>query len=120
MAAAPFTPPRYTETHHYIFDRKTGEILATETRWTDEGAEGLNTDLVRRVAEDSGRVEGDVDVLQAPKRTYQGHLRVDVATRNLISAPAFPQPVQPNPAIAGDVTVGTSRRLSIPAEEARR
>ena len=88
MAAAPFTAPRYTETHYYIFDRKTGEILATETRWADEGAEGaeeINTDLVHRVAEDSGRVEGDVDVLQAPKRTYQGHLRVDVATRTLIS-----------------------------------
>jgi hypothetical protein len=88
MAAAPFTPPQYTETHHYIFDRKTGEILATETRWTDEGAEGaeeINTDLVRRVAEDSDRLEGDVDVLQAPKGTYQGHLRVDVATRRLIS-----------------------------------
>jgi hypothetical protein len=88
MAAAPFTAPRYTETHYYIFDRKTGEILATETRWADEGAEGaeeINTDLVRRVAEDSGRVGGDVDVLQAPKRTYQGQLRVDVATRTLIS-----------------------------------
>jgi hypothetical protein len=88
MAAAPFTPPRYTETHRYIFDRKTGEILATETRWTDEGAEGaegINTDLVRQVAKDSGRVEGDVDVLQAPEGTHHGHLRVDVATRTLIS-----------------------------------
>lgn len=88
MAAVPFTPPKYTETHHYIFDKKTGEILATETRWTDEGAEGaqeINTDLVRRVAEDSDRAEGDVDVLQAPRVPYQGHLRVDVATRKLIS-----------------------------------
>ena len=85
MAAAPFTPPRYTETHHYIFDRKTGEILATETRWADEGAEAITTDLVRRVAEDSGRVAGDVDVLQAPKGTAQGHVRVDVAARTLIS-----------------------------------
>jgi len=88
MAAAPFTPPKYTETHHYIFDKKTGEILATETRWTDEGAERaqeINTDLVRRLAEDSGRAERDIDVLQAPKGTYQGHLRVDVATRKLIS-----------------------------------
>lgn len=86
MAAPPFTPP-YTETHHYIFDRKTGEILATETL-TDEGAEGaqaINTDLVRRVAEDSDRAEGDVDVLQAPKGTYQGHVRVDAATRKLIA-----------------------------------
>ena len=85
MAAAPFTPPRYTETHHYIFDRKTGEILATETRWTDEGAQEINTDLVRRVAKDSDRAEGDVDVLQAPQGTSQGHVRVDVATRKLIA-----------------------------------
>jgi hypothetical protein len=88
MATAPFTPPKYTETHHYIFDRKTGEILATETRWTDEGAEGaqeINIDLVRRVAEDNNRVVGDVDVLPAPKVPNQGHLRVDVATRKLIS-----------------------------------
>ena len=87
MAAAPFTPPKYTETHRYIFDKKTGEILATETRWTDEGTEGaaeINADLVRRVASDSGRAEQDVDVLQGPRRPYQG-LRVDVATRKLIS-----------------------------------
>lgn len=88
MAAAPFTPPAFTETHHYIFDRKTGEVLATETRWTDEGAEGaqeINTDLVRRVAEDSNRGEGDVDVLQAAKGTFSGPVRVDVATQKLIS-----------------------------------
>jgi hypothetical protein len=86
MAAAPFTPPRYTETHRYIFDRKTGEILATEARWADEGAESaeeINTDLVRRVAKDSGRVEGDVDVLQAPKGTSQGHVRVGDANAHL-------------------------------------
>jgi hypothetical protein len=86
--AAPFTPPKYTETHQYIFDKKSGEILATETRWTDEGTEGaaeINADLVRRVASDSGRAEQDVDVLQGPRSPYQGHLRVDVATRKLIS-----------------------------------
>jgi hypothetical protein len=88
MAATPFTPPKYTETHYYIFDKKTGEILATETRWTDEGTEGtadINTDLVRRGAEDGDRTERDVDVLEAPKGTYQAHVRVDVATRKLIS-----------------------------------
>jgi hypothetical protein len=87
MASAPFKPPRYTETHHYIFDRNTGEILATVTRWTDEGAEGavLIADFARRVAEDSGRAERDVDVLPAPRASpYRGDVRVDTAARALV------------------------------------
>ena len=33
-----FSPPNYTETHWCIFDASTGEILGTETIWTEEGA----------------------------------------------------------------------------------
>lgn len=89
MASTPFQPPRYTETHHYIFDRRSGEILATETRWTDEGAEGgdrIDVNLVRHVAEDGGRTVQDVDVLRVTERPPRGRLRVDVAARKLLAA----------------------------------
>lgn len=102
-----FTPPRQVETHAYIFDRKTGEILATHTRVVDAGAEGVtegvSTELLASIAKDSDRAAKDLDVVQARPRAARGVLRVDVKTRKVmvdrsrkqegvLMAPALPRP----------------------------
>ena len=47
---------------------------------------GTIDDLVRRVAEDSGRTARDVDVLRAPHSgPYRSDVRVDVGARKLVS-----------------------------------
>jgi hypothetical protein len=80
-----FTPPEYVETHLVIFDKTTGEVLATETRWTDAGAERARGDeLLESIAADSGRANDNVDVLET-KGPPAGLVRVDVATRELIA-----------------------------------
>lgn len=82
-----FKPPKQTETHSCIFDRETGEILATHTRWVDEGS-GLAADeaggeLLRSLAADSGRAAADLDVLPIrPLDSYDG-VRVDLKARKL-------------------------------------
>jgi hypothetical protein len=88
MPPKDFKPPRHVETHSYIFDRQTGEILATETRWTDEGAEPgvVSRDLLHSIAADSGRTPKDLDVLVAKARVTQGAQRIDVKTRKVVSA----------------------------------
>ena len=89
MPPKDFKPPTYVETHAYIFDRNTGEILATETRWTDEGATpssvSVSRDLLHTIAADSGRTPKDLDVLEAKPRAGQGPVRVDVNTRKLLA-----------------------------------
>lgn len=87
MPPKDFTPPKHVETHSYIFDKRTGEILATETRWTDEGAEpgAVSRDLLHTIAADSGRTPKDLDVLVAKPKATEGALRIDVETRKLIS-----------------------------------
>jgi hypothetical protein len=82
-----FTPPEYVETHLVIFDKTTGEVLATETRWTDAGAESARgAELLESIAADSGRANDNVDVLEA-KGPPAGLVRVDVVTRELIARP---------------------------------
>src|SRR5215210_8663444 len=88
MPPKDFKPPVHVETHAYVFDRHTGEILATETRWTDEGATpaspSVSRDLLHTIAADSGRTPKDLDVLEVKPRAGQGPVRVDVATRKLV------------------------------------
>jgi hypothetical protein len=80
-----FTPPEYVETYRVIFDKTTGEVLATETRWTDAGAEpARGEELLESIAADSGRAPDNVDVLET-KTPPAGLVRVDVATRELIA-----------------------------------
>jgi hypothetical protein len=83
-----FKPPKHTETHAYVFDRKTGEILATHTHWIDVGAEPAGEDIGREllesIAKDSDRAAKDLDVLKTKLRRSGGALRVDVKTRKLI------------------------------------
>jgi len=81
-----FKPPKQVETHAYVFDRNTGEILATHTRWTDAGAEAqqdVGQDLLASIAKDSDRNVKDLDVLRAKPRAGQAALRVDVKTRKV-------------------------------------
>jgi hypothetical protein len=87
MAPKDFKPPTHVETHAYIFDKQTGEILATETRWTDVGVEpaSVSRDLLHTIAADSGRTPKDLDVLVAKPRAGQGAVRVDVKSRKVLS-----------------------------------
>src|SRR5262245_41777924 len=87
MPPTGFKPPKFVETHSYIFDRRTGEILATETRWTDEGAEpgAVSRDLLHSIAVDTGRTPKDLDVLVNKPKSTQGRQRIDVNTRKVIS-----------------------------------
>jgi hypothetical protein len=83
-----FKPPKHTETHVYVFDRRTGEIVATHTRWIDVGAEPAGEDvggeLLESIAKDSDRSVKDLDLLKTKPRRSGGALRVDVKARKLI------------------------------------
>jgi hypothetical protein len=82
-----FKPPKQTESHVYVFDRKTGEILATHTRWVDAGAErgteDISRELLESIAKDSGCSIKDVDVLKAKRLAGQTASRVDVKSRKV-------------------------------------
>ena len=82
-----FKLQKHTETHSYVFDRKTGEILAEHTRWVEEGAEAGDDDsgLLESIARDSGRAAKDLDVLQAKPRVTRDLLRVDVKARKVVT-----------------------------------
>lgn len=83
-----FKPPKQRETHIYVFDRKTGEILATHTRWVDAGAErgteDISRELLESIAKDSGCSIKDVDVLKAKPLAGQNASRVDVKSRKVM------------------------------------
>ena len=87
MPPKDFKPPKHVETHSYIFDKETGEILATETRWTDEGAEpgAVSRDLLHSIAADSGRTPRDLDVLVTKPRAGQGRSASTSTTRKLLA-----------------------------------
>jgi len=99
MCPRDFTPPACVETHLVIFDRTTGEVLATETRWTDAGAERVRGDeLLESIATDSGMASENLDVLKT-KDSPADLLRVDLATRELVAerareAPGVTRPPQ--------------------------
>jgi len=98
-----FKPPKHTETHVYVFDRRTGEILATHTRWTDVGADPvgdeIGRELIESIAKDSDRAARDVDVLKGKPRQPGRALRVDVKTRKVIAdrRPKDPESFAPEP-----------------------
>jgi hypothetical protein len=83
-----FKPPKHTETHLYVFDRKTGTILATHKRLVDAGAERgtaeISRELLESIAKDSGRATKDIDVVKAKARAGQSALRLDVKSRKVI------------------------------------
>jgi hypothetical protein len=92
MPKKDFTPPRYAETEHYIFDKRTGEIVATATLWTiarrGERRESptVKPELLRSLASQAGKRERDLDVLVVKKpRTERTVVRVDVTRGRLVT-----------------------------------
>jgi hypothetical protein len=87
MEATQFLPAKYTESHWCIFDVDTGEVLATETIWIEDGAEnpepGSSASLLRELAVDSNGRQRKVDVIQIEAVPTKGPLRVDLARRSL-------------------------------------
>jgi hypothetical protein len=103
MPPKDFKPPEHVETHVYIFDRKTGEIVATHTRWTDKGAPRpaahIGRELLASIAAGSDRAPGDLDVLEARPRKSGTELRVDPGTRKIValrSAKKVPEIASPH------------------------
>jgi hypothetical protein len=89
MDARPPLPPKYSETHHYVFDRRTGDVLATETIWIEEGVEPgtrrtVRHELLASLAADAGKKPADLDVIEGPAPVGRGRVRVDVATRQIV------------------------------------
>jgi hypothetical protein len=83
--------PNYTEEHWCIFDASTGEILATETIWTEEGAyeyeSGPSVGLLQRVGTDSQGRPVEIDAIQVERPPASDH-RVDVSGRSLVERSA--------------------------------
>ncbi len=92
MAPSGFTPPTYVETRHVVFDKRTGEIVATETRWTIRGARAspepaVGPELLESLAAQAAKRVSDLDVLHVKKaRPGAMAVRVDVRRRVLIVA----------------------------------
>jgi hypothetical protein len=68
MAKRSFTPPKYEETLHLLFEKKTGKVIATERRWALVEATPTKTlhassDVLDRVISGLGRRASDFDVL---------------------------------------------------------
>lgn len=85
-----FSPPDYTETHWCVFDPSTGEILGTETIWTEQDADayepGPSAEVLKSLGNDAqGRsIEIDaIEVQDLPGPNY----RVDVSSRTLVERP---------------------------------
>jgi hypothetical protein len=96
MPKTAFKPPSYLETTHYIYDKRSGKILATETRWAlrlgRQAAEPRVADeLLESIAKQNGRRKADLGVITSKaanaKRTA---LRIDVKKRR----PVFAEPPQ--------------------------
>lgn len=86
-----FSPPDYTEEHWCIFDASTGEILSTETIWTQEGADeyepGPSVGVLQRIGTDSEGRPVEIDAIQVEQPPTSNH-RVDVSSRSLVERPA--------------------------------
>jgi len=82
MATDP-SPPDYTETHWRIYDAQTGEVLATEVIWTEEGADESATGPSRALL----REFADADAVQAAGPAV-GAERVDISTGRLAAVDA--------------------------------
>ena len=86
-----FKPPNYVEHDYYIFDRRTGEILAVERRWALGGADALpsrgpSPELLAGIGRESGRTPEDLDVVAAGSPPAGGRpVRVDPQRRELVT-----------------------------------
>ncbi len=82
-----FSPPNYTETHWCVFDASTGEILGTETIWTEEGADeyepGPSTGVLKSLGTDSRGRAVEIDSIEVKDLPGPNH-RVDVSSRTLV------------------------------------
>ena len=89
MAQSEFTPPRYEKTVHVLFDKQTGEVLATEERWTlppgtpPAGPSG-QSELLKGVASGLSNRELDVLVLGESEGLKAHVKRIDVKRRKPI------------------------------------
>src|SRR5216684_7878698 len=98
MRTKDFTPPKYSETHYCIFDRKSGEIVAIETQWNLVPAKGgvkatARPALLKSLASESGKAASELDVL-AIKELPRGVVaaRVNLQSRRLIVEKAAGEP----------------------------
>lgn len=78
--------PSYTETHWRIFDASTGEILASETIWTDEGADEYEPGPSEQLIRQFDRLV-EVDNIRADDPPAADE-RVDIPGRALVRDPA--------------------------------
>lgn len=93
-----FKPPNYVEHDYYIFDRRTGEILAVERRWALGGADappsrGPSQELLAGIGRGAGRSPEELDVLAAPSPPAGSRpVRVDPQRRELVTDEGAPEP----------------------------
>src|SRR5262245_43838249 len=82
-----FSPPNYTETHWCIFDAATGEILGTETIWTEDGAyeyePGPSAGVLNSLGTDGQGRRVEIDAIEVKDPPGQNH-RVDVSSRTVV------------------------------------
>ena len=90
MRPKDFKPPKYSETHHCIFDKQSGEIVAIETRWNLVRAKGrveptVRPALLKSLASDIGKAASELDVLTIKKlRPGVVGARVNPRSRKLV------------------------------------
>src|ERR1700682_4425785 len=92
MPRKKFVPPQYEERLHVLYDRTTGEVLATEEYWSlvqeNSGAESpAYSDLLKSVAQQSGKRQEELDVLtlRGASETKRSLRRIDVQSRKPIT-----------------------------------
>lgn len=90
MSQRKFTPPEYEETLRILFDKETGEVLATEQRWSlppgDSAPEPPGqSQLFKGIASSLGKRELDVLVLRGSEEMKAHIKRIDVKLRKPIS-----------------------------------
>lgn len=85
MSRRTFTPPRYEETVHLLFDKHTGDVVASERRWTlTDGAPRAEATgrsrLFEGVCASLGKKPDDLDVLvlRGPDAPDAQIARIDV------------------------------------------
>lgn len=108
MSPRKFTPPKYEETVHVLFDKETGEVLATEQRWTllpgNLRAEPSGqSELLKGIASGPGNRELDVLVLQGSEELKAQVKRIDVKLRK----PIFAESVGPGSEAASPLRIQT-------------
>jgi hypothetical protein len=92
-----FKPPNYVENDYYIFDRRTGEILAVERRWALGSADappsgGPSPELLAGIGREAGRTPEDLDVLAARSPLAGSRpVRVDPQRRELVTDEGAPE-----------------------------